>query len=102
MYEYPNFRLFWKFAKLAILIGNFMNFFWRMLCLGAILSDHFDRISINEKNLYFWANDQNWSFMIAQRSSLENLVLSPRSKLEGLKRNSRTGQEDGLEKKKQK
>ena len=37
--------------------------------------------------------------MIARRSSLEILVLSPRLKFGGAKRSSRTGQEDGWGKK---
>ena len=40
--------------------------------------------------------------MIIQRSSLEILVLSPRSKLGGAKRSSWTGQEDGWGKKQKK
>jgi hypothetical protein len=40
--------------------------------------------------------------MITQRSSLEILVLSPRSKFGGPKRTSRTGQEDGWGKKQKK
>ena len=52
---------------------------------------------------HFWGeNDRKWSFMIARRSSLEILVLSPRSKFRGAKRTSRTGQEDGWGKKQKK
>ena len=52
---------------------------------------------------HFWPqNDRKWSFLIARRSSLEILVLSPRSKFGGPKRTSRTGQEDGWEKKQKK
>ena len=80
----------------------FINFFRRTLRFGAILSDHFDHILIGEKTWLLWRNDQKWSFMITQRSSLEILVLSPRSKFGGPKRTSRTGQEDGWEKKQKK
>ena len=40
-----------------------------------------------------------WSFLIAQRSLLEILVFSPRSKFGGAKRPARTGREDGRKKK---
>ena len=54
-------------------------------------------------DIHFWRqNDRKWSFLIARRSSLEILVLSPWSKFGGPKRTSRTGQEDGWEKKQKK